>query len=56
VGEPGVGKSALLGYARGRAVGMLVLTTHAVEVEAELPYAGLSQLLMPVGLVDSSPT
>jgi DNA-binding CsgD family transcriptional regulator len=47
-GEPGVGKTALLGFARGRAGGMRVIEAQGVEAEAELPFAGLSQLLAPV--------
>jgi hypothetical protein len=47
-GEPGIGKSALLEYARERATGMQVLTARGVESEAELPFAGLSQLLTGV--------
>ena len=49
-GEPGVGKSRLLadtaGVARER--GMTVLTTTGVQSEADLPFAGLHQLLRPV--------
>ncbi|NUR59256.1 MAG: AAA family ATPase, partial [Catenulispora sp.] len=49
-GEAGVGKSALLDYATGRATasGMRVLTTSGVQCETHLPYAGLQQLLYPV--------
>ncbi len=47
-GEPGIGKSALLAYARERADGMRVLSAAAVEAEEELPFAGLHQLLWPV--------
>jgi DNA-binding CsgD family transcriptional regulator/tetratricopeptide (TPR) repeat protein len=49
-GEPGIGKSALLGAARdlGRQAGFRTLTTVGVEAEAQLPYAGLHQLLRPV--------
>ncbi len=49
-GEPGVGKSRLLGdTARAaRERGMLVLTTSGVQSEADLPFAGLHQLLRPV--------
>jgi DNA-binding CsgD family transcriptional regulator len=47
-GEPGIGKSALLDYARDRADGMRVLGGTAVEAESELPFAGLHQLLWPV--------
>jgi DNA-binding CsgD family transcriptional regulator len=49
-GEPGVGKSALLREASARAQdrGMLVLTAAGVPCEAQLPFAGLHQLLRPV--------
>jgi len=47
-GEAGAGKSALLGFAAGRAEGMLVLRATGVESEAELPFAALHQLLRPV--------
>src|SRR5829696_1973237 len=46
-GEAGAGKSALLGFAAGRAEGMLVLRATGVESEAELPFAALDQLLRP---------
>jgi DNA-binding CsgD family transcriptional regulator len=54
-GEPGVGKSALLREASARAQdrGMLVLTAAGVPCEAQLPFAGLNQLLRPVlGRID----
>jgi AAA ATPase domain len=55
-GEAGVGKSALLGHAAGRADGMAVLRASGVESEAELPFAALHQLLRPVlGLVGRLP-
>ncbi len=49
-GEPGVGKSRLLAdTARAaRERGMLVLTASGVQSEADLPFAGLHQLLRPV--------
>ena len=47
-GEAGIGKSALLGYARERASGMKVLTTAGVESEADIPFASLHALLLPV--------
>ena len=43
-GEAGVGKSALLAYARARADGMGVLQTAGVQSEAEIEFAALSQL------------
>jgi len=50
-GEPGIGKSALLGRARGRAssLGARTLATVGVESESELAFAGLHQLLRPIG-------
>lgn len=49
-GEPGIGKSALLtaAGAAARADGYQVLTASGVESEAQLPFAGLHQLLRPV--------
>lgn len=46
-GEAGVGKSALLAYARARAGGMGVLQTAGVQSEAEIEFAALYQLLRP---------
>jgi hypothetical protein len=55
-GEAGVGKSALLDHAAGRAEGMTVLRAAGVESEAELPFAALHQLLRPVlGLASRLP-
>jgi DNA-binding CsgD family transcriptional regulator len=57
-GEAGVGKSALLLYARARAdaIGVRTLTAVGVESEAELPFAGLHQLLYPIlGLLELLP-
>jgi DNA-binding CsgD family transcriptional regulator len=49
-GEPGIGKSALLGETgrAGAGRGMLVLGTSGVQSEAGLAFAGLHQLLRPV--------
>src|SRR5579872_768277 len=47
-GEPGMGKSALLEYLAGRAVGCRVVRAAGVESEMELVFAGLHQLLAPV--------
>ncbi|MEO7236465.1 MAG: LuxR family transcriptional regulator [Lapillicoccus sp.] len=47
-GEPGIGKTALLGYAVEQAAGFLVLRVTGSEDEADLPFAGLAQLLRPV--------
>lgn len=56
VGEPGIGKSALLEETVRRARGMRVVRASGVESEGELPYAGLLTLTRPVaGLVPSLP-
>ena len=47
-GEPGIGKSALLDYARQRAAPMAVLSAAGVEAESDLAFAGLHELLRPV--------
>src|SRR5829696_2324287 len=47
-GEPGVGKSALLGHAVERATGMRVLRGGGIEAESELAFAALHQLVRPV--------
>ncbi|WP_431896807.1 AAA family ATPase [Nonomuraea sp. bgisy101] len=55
-GEPGIGKSSLLEHAEAAAEGFTVLRGAGVESEAELPYAGLHLLLLPVlHLVDELP-
>jgi len=46
--EPGMGKSALLGYAEDQAQGMHVLRARGVQSEASIPFAGLFELLRPV--------
>ncbi|MGI5242544.1 helix-turn-helix transcriptional regulator [Dactylosporangium sp. CA-139066] len=46
-GGPGIGKTALLDWAAGLDAA-LVLRGGGVEFEADLPFAGLSQLLRPV--------
>ena len=50
VGEPGIGKTALITEVarRARERGMFVLTSAGLLSEAHLPYAGLHQLLRPV--------
>ena len=47
-GEPGVGKSALLAHAIGRAAGTRVLRAGGIEAESELAFAALHQLVHPV--------
>src|SRR5580698_6791007 len=48
LGEPGIGKSALLEYAGRQAADMKRLIILGVAAEAALPYAGLSELVRPV--------
>ena len=48
LGEPGIGKSALLQYAGRQAAGMKRLSILGVAAEAALPYAGLNELVRPV--------
>src|SRR5882762_566254 len=47
-GEPGVGKTALLEYAREAGREFRVVQTVGVEGEMELPYAALQQLCSPI--------
>ncbi|GII28578.1 helix-turn-helix transcriptional regulator [Planotetraspora mira] len=47
-GDPGIGKTALLGHLAERATGLRILRSTGVETEAELPFAALHQLLRPV--------
>ncbi|TDC22468.1 helix-turn-helix transcriptional regulator [Streptomyces sp. 8K308] len=46
-GEPGIGKTALLDHAATAADGLRLLRGTGIEVEAELPFAGLQLLLRP---------
>jgi hypothetical protein len=55
-GEPGIGKTALLGYAAEHATDMKVLRCVGIEAERELPFAGIHQLVRPcLDLVDRLP-
>src|SRR5712691_5183009 len=47
-GEPGIGKSALLAYARTRAGGLCVLEAAGAAAESDLAYAALHQLIAPL--------
>jgi predicted ATPase len=47
-GEPGIGKSALLGYASARAAGMRMLHATGAEFESELAFSGLHELVHPL--------
>jgi len=46
-GEPGIGKSALLDEAQAQAGEMRILAAHGAEFEADVPFAGLHELLRP---------
>jgi DNA-binding CsgD family transcriptional regulator len=48
VGDPGIGKTSLLRDLVDRAEGMTVLEAAGIESEADLPYAALTDVLMPV--------
>jgi DNA-binding CsgD family transcriptional regulator len=55
-GEPGIGKTALLEYAVDQSGSMRVLSARGVEFEADVPFAGLHELLRPaLGLLDRLP-
>jgi tetratricopeptide (TPR) repeat protein len=47
VGEPGIGKTALLEHAARSAEGMRILRARGIQSEAEVPFAGLAELLRP---------
>jgi DNA-binding CsgD family transcriptional regulator len=47
-GEPGIGKTALLGHLAAEASGLQVARAVGVESEMELPHAGLHQLCAPM--------
>src|SRR5689334_3750906 len=47
-GEPGIGKTSLLEYARRQATDLRRLDVLGVEADKALPYAGLHELLTPV--------
>jgi DNA-binding CsgD family transcriptional regulator len=48
VGEPGIGKSALLAFGREHASGMLVLSTTGEEATRRLPFIHLADLIEPL--------
>ncbi len=55
-GEPGIGKSTLLDYARERADDFALLEARGVEAEAELAFSTLHELLNPtLALLDRLP-
>src|SRR3954469_14325520 len=47
VGEPGIGKSALLEQTAAAADGLRVVRARGVPSEAQIPFAGLYELLRP---------
>lgn len=47
VGEPGIGKTALLECSAERAEGMQILRARGIESEAKIPFASLLELLRP---------
>jgi AAA ATPase domain len=47
-GDPGIGKTALLGYAAERGQSMRILRTTGIETEKDLAFAGLYSLLHPL--------
>lgn len=56
VGEPGIGKTALLSHAEKVAKGMNLLRARGVQSEAHIPFAGLFELLRPaLGALDQIP-
>jgi DNA-binding CsgD family transcriptional regulator len=56
VGEPGIGKTALLGYAASQATGMLLLRARGIESEAQIPFGSLLELIRPaLVLLDQIP-
>src|SRR5712664_3623382 len=55
-GEPGIGKTALLEHAVAQAGAMRVLAARGVQFEADVPFAGLHDLVHPtLGLLDRLP-
>ena len=56
VGEPGIGKTALLDHAADQAAGMHVLRARGIESEAQIPFASLLELVRPaLGMLDRIP-
>ncbi|WP_029136503.1 AAA family ATPase [Nakamurella lactea] len=55
-GEPGIGKSTLIEYARTRIHDMRLLTARGSAAERDLPFGGLLQVLRPaLALIDRIP-
>src|SRR5579862_2994303 len=56
MGEPGIGKTALLDYAVQQAQGMRLLRARGIESEAEIPFGSLLELLRPaLGMLGKLP-
>ena len=56
VGEAGIGKSTLLDWAAGHAEGLEVVRARGIQSEAQIPFAGLFELLRPaLHLLDRIP-
>ena len=47
-GEPGIGKTALLGRGKPTAAGMRLLRADGYEAESSMPFAALQRLLIPL--------
>jgi DNA-binding CsgD family transcriptional regulator len=55
-GEPGIGKTALLGYAAEHTEGMRLLQARGIESEAQVPFGSLLELIRPaLVLLDKIP-
>src|SRR5215212_2405148 len=56
-GEAGIGKTALMRHAAGRAFGYRIADIAGVQSERELPFAALNQLCVPLlDRLDALPT
>ena len=56
VGEPGIGKTTLLGYAAEQAARMRLLRARGIESEAQVPFGSLLELIRPaLGGLDKIP-